>query len=246
MVLATAFGADTGKVAALVAQIAPPVQPRLFAPLNVSLLEPPRRSFIQLQTKRGGVTVQIGSPRQGFTLIELIVALAVLAIVTAAAVPSFVQFFEKARLRGAADEVVSLMVAARGGAVKLDRDVAVAFAGDADAWCVGANAAGNPLPTARVPAAAPCDCEDNAGACLVDGEQLVVDGARFQGVSMAAFPAAYTVDGKLGSLDPLAASTLTLNSTSGRFALQLGLSPLGQSTVCVPAGKPAFGGYGQC
>lgn len=82
MLLATALGADTGKPAALVAQIEPPIRPRLLAPLDVSLLAPPQRIYRQLRTKRGGVLVQIGSksPRRGFTLIELMVALAVLAI----------------------------------------------------------------------------------------------------------------------------------------------------------------------
>lgn len=185
-------------------------------------------------------------PGAGFTLIELMVTLAVLAVLLAAAVPSFVDFFEKSRLRGAADDIASFMANARGGAVKLDRDVAVAFAGSTTAWCAGARAALNPAPAQPVPAATACDCSDSPAACLVDGAPMVVDGSRFQGVSLSALPSAYTINGKLGTLTPLATQNLLLSSASGRFALQLRLSPLGQSTMCIPADRPSFGGYGSC
>jgi prepilin-type N-terminal cleavage/methylation domain-containing protein len=45
----------------------------------------------------------------GFTLIELMVTLAVMAVVLAAAAPSFADFFDKSRVRGAADGVISLI-----------------------------------------------------------------------------------------------------------------------------------------
>lgn len=184
--------------------------------------------------------------QSGFTLIELIVTVTVLTILLAAAVPSFVEFFEKSRLRGAADDIATFMASARGGAVKMDRDVAVAFSGSTEAWCMGARAAANPLPAQPVPAATACDCEDAPAECVVDGRVLAVDGSRFEGVTLGATPAAYTVNGKLGTLAPLATQNLTLNSASGRFALVVRFSPLGQSNICIPAGSPVFGGYGAC
>ena len=81
---------------------------------------------------------------KGVTLIELMVTIAVLAIVLAAATPSFTDFFDRYRLRGAVDDVVSVISNARAEAVKGDRDVAVSIGGTTGAWCVGANAAVEP------------------------------------------------------------------------------------------------------
>ena len=71
--------------------------------------------------------MQIGSksPRHGFTLIELMVALSVLAIMLAAAAPSFADFFERYRLRSAVDDTLNLFAAARQGAVEADRNVKI-------------------------------------------------------------------------------------------------------------------------
>ena len=71
----------------------------------------------------------MAKPMKGFSLVELMVAVAVLAILLAAAAPSFAEFFDRARLRGAADDVTSLIATARGEAVNLRcarRDAAAA------------------------------------------------------------------------------------------------------------------------
>ena len=65
----------------------------------------------------------------GFTLIELAVVMVVLAIVMLAALPAYRDFFERYRLRGAVDDIVSAIATARAGAVKADRDVNVSFGG---------------------------------------------------------------------------------------------------------------------
>ena len=49
----------------------------------------------------------------GFTLVELMVAVVVLAILAALAVPSFNDFFERGRVRNAAEDLVSLVSNAR-------------------------------------------------------------------------------------------------------------------------------------
>ena len=59
------------------------------------------------------------SKRQsGFTMIELMVTLLVLVILAMIAAPSFVTMMEKSRLKGATDDVVSLISNARLEAVK--------------------------------------------------------------------------------------------------------------------------------
>ena len=110
----------------------------------------------------------------GFTLVELIVAMTVLAILATLAVPAFTAHFEKARLRSAADAVVALVAEARLAAVKQARAVSVQFTGHGAHWCVGAREAS--LPSAGMPMVGVdvCDCLADGDACVVDARRAVV------------------------------------------------------------------------
>ncbi len=59
----------------------------------------------------------------GVTMIELIIVIAIVAILVALAIPSFTMYFEKARLRGAADDIVALLAEARQAAVRENKQV---------------------------------------------------------------------------------------------------------------------------
>jgi type IV fimbrial biogenesis protein FimT len=183
--------------------------------------------------------------QSGFTLIELMVTLAVLAVVLAAAVPSFSDFFDKYRLRGAADAVVSMVSNARAEAVKSDQDVNVAFTGSGSAWCVGANAAGTPTGGNRAGAASACDCTDTS-ACLVSGQRMAVEESAFPDVTIGTLPAAMIFDSKLGTIAPLGNRTVTLTSPKGKYDVQVEVNALGQARACRPAAKPVIAGIPTC
>ncbi|MEO6172457.1 MAG: prepilin-type N-terminal cleavage/methylation domain-containing protein [Arenimonas sp.] len=97
----------------------------------------------------------------GFTLIELIITISVLAILLIIAIPSFNEFRERSALRGAADQVVSFWADSRFEALRRNQFVKVGFKTDAtNGMCIGAATT-----TSKTDDTA-CDCFD-ATACNI-------------------------------------------------------------------------------
>lgn len=92
-----------------------------------------------MQSVRGrpaGTRHPVAMPPGGFTLVELIVTVSVLAILTTIAVPSFSSLLNSNRLTGAANDLVGGLQAARLEAVR--RNQVVTFCKSADnATCAG-------------------------------------------------------------------------------------------------------------
>ncbi|MCD6399947.1 GspH/FimT family pseudopilin [candidate division WOR-3 bacterium] len=72
--------------------------------------------------------MRLCNKQSGFTLIELIVIIAILAVFAGIAVPNFLSYMPKSRLNGAARQVMGDLMAARMKAVSQNCDVAVTFA----------------------------------------------------------------------------------------------------------------------
>ena len=194
------------------------------------------------------VAIRASSGNSGFTLIELMVTLAVLAILAAIAAPSFADIIDKFRLRGAVDDVISVIANARAESVKSGLDVRVDFAGTTAAWCVAANPAIVPTAGERIDSAADCDC--SAGTCVaMPGENLLsVPVGSHAGVTVtgATVGKAFTFNSKLGVVSPLVTHAVTLISPAGKYFLAATVNPLGQASVCVPIGKPLIAGVSSC
>jgi len=174
------------------------------------------------------------------------VTVAVFAVLTALAVPSFTDFFDRGRVRGAADEVLSLVANARAEAVENDLDVTLSFVDDGvNPWCVGANSADAPTGGAPAAAALACNCTV-ANACMVAGQPFVMTSADYDDVGIGALPAAMTFDSMLGAVVPLGTRTVTLTSPSGKYDLVVQVNGLGQARLCTPDGKPGMSGVARC
>lgn len=195
----------------------------------------------------------------GFTLVELMITLVVVLVLVLLAVPSFRDYIEKARVRGAADQITDLLARARASAVKSNLPVSIKAAGSgSSAWCVGARMAAEPSAWALRPGTAPtCDCTAPAN-CLVESEPLFLDAASISSgtppeATISGFDFSYSP--KLGGVSANGddksflvdeARSIDLVSPNGRYKLTVGVTPLGQSFVCVPAGNPVFLGYREC
>lgn len=185
----------------------------------------------------------------GFTLIELMVTLAVLAIVLVAAAPSFSNFIDKSRLKGAAHGVVDVINNARAESVRQGRDVSIAMKGTTAAWCLGARVAAEPsTPGEPVPDAVACDCSAAPAACVIGGQKFIFATAQDNGVELAAAPTAgFVFNSRSGTVDGLGATKITMTSPRKKFDLELTVTPLGQVGLCVPSSSDLpIVGYPSC
>jgi len=184
----------------------------------------------------------------GFTLVELMVVIAIVAILAVMAAPVYRDMVDRMRVRSAADDVLSVLSNARAGAVKAGLDTAVSATTGAS-WCVGATSA--TVPTGGNAAGNPTACTCSAPAtCLVSGEQLAVPVGKHPGTSMSS-GAGFSYDAKLGTVMTggavaAAATPIVLRSPTGKYDVRIGVSPLGQATLCTPSGKPAMAGISAC
>ena len=168
---------------------------------------------------------------KGVTLVELMVVIAVVAILAAVAMPSYRELMDNYRVRKAAEDVVSLISNARSGAVKLHRQVNVSFASGTD-WCVGANSAGVPSSGQQAGTAAACTC-GTAGSCMVDGEEVVIPPLKHPGVTLGVGSTSLVFNGVTGATTGLSGSTIALHSPLNKFTATVTVTPLGQANLVI-------------
>jgi len=177
-------------------------------------------------------------PEAGLTLVEMLIALTILAIASVFAIPTFDNFRVRERLKGAATNLYTDMQYARSEAVQRNTRLTVSFVTGAG-WCYGINA-GN----------APCDC-----TAANDCDIKQVSGADFPGIAMtqAEFDSAsgtanwYAIDPRRGQVVDAAGAPVDGNvlfSGAGSRALRGDLNAVGRVRLCSPSGS--ISGYPTC
>lgn len=173
--------------------------------------------------------------QSGVTLVELMVTIAVLAILVTLAGPSFADFAERSALRGAADSLAATIGAAKEESIKRDRLVRVDFMPMGEAVCVGA---------ATVASSADAGCDCAAETCSVtqfpEGERdmrrvTLLGEPNFGGGS------GFVFDPRTGMLDQLAnAGSLTMATGRG-YQVTVRVNPMGRVSLCTPGDKGISG-----
>lgn len=170
---------------------------------------------------------------RGFSLIELMVAVAVLAIGLMVAIPSFNETRQRSALRGASDQVVSFWANARFEALKRNQRIKVGLYRDGDSFCLGANTAtGNTDTTA-------CNCL--TGACNVasyPASQAEWRGIRAPadvGKNGSAFAVIDPKRGGLGAAGQAGFWELRAPAGGPDYRLDVHINVFGRAVTCEPA-----------
>jgi prepilin-type N-terminal cleavage/methylation domain-containing protein len=169
--------------------------------------------------------------RPGFTLLELLVTLAIAGVLAGTAVPALTGFIDRNRLQGAAELLIQELRQARHRALTFQRTSYFSVSATAgDDWCYG---------WSDRPA---CDCRlgaDQAGACTSgDGAAPVLhrrQSADFPRVSLALRGVAPGLPLQFNAVRGTAnAGTLSVSNRSGE--IQVIVSPLGRVRGCATRG----------
>lgn len=152
-----------------------------------------------------------------FSLIELIVVLTIAAILSAAAVASYIGLIRDAQLRSASEQLHFMMMKARAEAIKRQTTLTLVFQTGAN-WCFG------------VTTSSSCDCTITS-IPLCDIGRVDYQTANTSNLSLSTTFATGTVsfDGVRGATS--AAGSVTFTASSGE-TLTVDLNRLGFSRLC--------------
>ncbi len=163
------------------------------------------------------------SSQSGFTLVELMITISVVAFLMAIAIPSFLQTLDKRRLIGAADNLLANLHHAQTESIKTNAQILTTFT-EGTNWSYVVNS--SPSQT--------------------------TSGANYQGTSLNAVtprvaPAVLTItfDPKRGTMLQAPGAATSLITITSALGLQLGLevSLLSHMRICTPN---SVGGYPAC
>lgn len=180
----------------------------------------------------------------GFTIVELMVSLALLSITLALALPSYREMVEKRQLTQGAEQVFAFLNSAQGIASRSNSVVTVSYSRtDEDDWCVGA-----------VLGSTACDCTESvsteADFCAIDGgvTRLTNDHVgNTKIIQSMNGDGAYAYDPVRGILVDLDDSLdVVMHSPNDSYQLRLIVSNTGHTVMCSKDADHDVPGYKVC
>jgi prepilin-type N-terminal cleavage/methylation domain-containing protein len=192
---------------------------------------------------------------RGFTIVELMIVIAIIAVAVALAVPSFRDLIERKAVSGAAEAAYEEIQLARAEALKRSKAILVDFNVNGTSWAIGVN-----------DKMGGCNAEDTSGTglCTVDYDNVAgttdpvairIVGTDYKNITMSQ-DAAFTTPGALTGLCATTsgaqtcfdfvrglARTGSYQFASANYTLQVEVGLLGRVHVCLPTGSKNMVGY---
>ena len=182
---------------------------------------------------------------RGFTTIELMMSIVLVAIGTALAIPSFRDMVEKRQVTNGAEQLASFINTAQGVSMKTNQVVTVSYnRDDEDDWCIGATVGEDA-----------CDCtgaDSLAPVCEINSQPFILTnthaGDRDLVYAMGSSnTGSYSFDPIRGFSPDLDADlTMELRSESQDFRLNLMVNKTGRVTLCSDGDSRDVQGYPAC
>ena len=182
--------------------------------------------------------------QSGFTLVEVLLTVVIIALTLALGVPSFKDQADKRHLTNATEQIVSFVNTTQGIASRTNQVVTVSYSRtDNDQWCVGATVGDTP-----------CDCtesaSDAADFCAIDGQKYVLDNTHTGNLELMNAingDGAYAFDPVRGIFtDMNDAMEMKLRSRDDDFRLNVQVNSVGRVTTCSESASHAVPGYHLC
>ncbi len=184
------------------------------------------------------------SRQTGFTLIELMISVVLLAIGAALALPSYHEMVEKRQVTHGAEQIMAFVNSAQMEAMKQNRVVTVSYARTADNnWCFGATLG-----------ATACDCNETSPGetdfCAINSAPAVITNVNTGNLDLLKSitgDGAYSFDPVRGILTNLNDSlAVDLSSNSQKYQLRLTVSNTGEAILCSKDSSHSVPGYSVC
>jgi type IV fimbrial biogenesis protein FimT len=179
-------------------------------------------------------TLRIGHQR-GFTIIELMIVIVVVAVLLTLAIPAFREFIARNRLEGVVSELVTDLQYARSEAVSRNENVGLLTGAAGTCYTIYQDVS---------PLVGSCNCTGAGATPVCTGGALAIKTVGFDGTGVSATATTmFRFEPVRGSLTG-AATNAVLSSSVGGWQLQADVMAVGRVKACSPSGT--FKGYPTC